>query len=587
MIRLLFLACALFAFSGLASAQMTVDQKVSDFTQLAATYAKNYGPYEWKVQTQNFDLFKVKTWLDKVKASKDDFEFMVICADYVAALNDAHDLITFPSDFQAYLGFGVDLFDGVYLIESINTQQLRPTTYPFQVGDELVSVDGVAAAKWVQDNRRYGTSANTRSTARYTSQYLTFRPQSLIPDAVNLPDRASVVIKRQSGATETYSIPWAKSGTPVYAVGPVPGLNFNADKPVIGRTLRRQDVTDIPTDDPAPDIDVQYHAAPIRELSALRLPESKMPQAIKDVLGIEQVAPLFSYPTGFTQRLGRSGFDYFASGTITVNGSRIGYIRIPTFLPSSTTAALNSFVSEVTYMQANTDGLILDVMRNPGGDACYPEVMMQYLIPTRFRTIGYEIRATAYWLGLFSYYLDLDQSFGAPTWIIKTDQALLDGMKQAYSENRGRTGPIPICGYSLDVDPATDRTGKVTGYSKPIMVVTDEMSASAAEVFAAIFQDNKRGLVYGMRTMGAGGNVSQMTGTTFSEATITVTDSLMNRKSPVVTTDNPTAPYVENIGVRPDVQVDFMTKDNLINKGKTFATGLFNDMAKYIQTGKL
>jgi hypothetical protein len=37
-----------------------------------------------------------------------------------------------------------------------------------------------------------------------------------------------------------------------------------------------------------------------------------------------------------------------------------------------------------------------------------------------------------------------------------------------------------------------------------------------------------------------------------------------------VTSDYPTAPYVENIGVRPDIEVDYMTLDNLNQKGKPF-----------------
>jgi hypothetical protein len=44
----------------------------------------------------------------------------------------------------------------------------------------------------------------------------------------------------------------------------------------------------------------------------------------------------------------------------------------------------------------------------------------------------------------------------------------------------------------------------------------------------------------------------------------------MIRKNPVMTSDFPAAPYVENIGVRPDIQIDYMTKENLLQKGKPF-----------------
>lgn len=582
MIRTAILVSALFVFSGLAGAQMTVDQKVSDFTQLAATYAKNYAPYEWKVLTQNFDLFKVKSWLDRVKASKDDLEFMDICVEYVASLNDAHDSVTFQSDFTADLGFSVDLYDGVYLIDYINRSQLRATAYPFALGDELVSIDGTPSAKWVQDNSKYGIAANARSTARFTADMITFRPQGYIPGAVNLPDRAAVVIKRQSGAVETYNIPWAKNGTPLYAVGPVPGLNFNAVKKP-GQAATRLSIDD--SGDSGDGNAVKLKPSPVPALSKMRLPEGRMRAGLKEVLGFEAVSPIFAFPTGFTLHLGRF-FDYFSSGTITVGGTKVGYLRIPTFQPDSEGAALNQFVNEIAYMQANSDGLIIDVMRNPGGDGCYAEQMLSYVMPKKFRTIGHEIRATAYWVSTFSYYLAYLEDFGADPSLIRTYQSLLNGVKQAYTENRGRTGPIPICDYTLDIDPAVDRNGKLAAYTKPIMLVTDEMSVSAAEMFAAVFQDNGRGIVYGMRTMGAGGSVGQFEGTTFSESFITLTQSLMNRKNPIVTSDFPTAPYVENIGIRPDIQADYMTKDNLLNRGKTFADGMFAAAANYIKNGK-
>jgi hypothetical protein len=583
MIRVAMLVCASFAFSGLASAQMTVDQKVSDFTQLAATYAKNYAPYEWKVLTQNFDLYKVKKWIDRVKASKDDLEFMDICVEYVASLNDAHDSVQFQSDFTADLGFAVDLYDGVYLIDYINRSQLRTTAYPFAIGDELVSIDGVATEKWVQANAKYAIAANARSTARFTADMITYRPQAYIPGAVNLPDRATVVVKRQSGTEETYNIPWAKSGTPLYAVGPVPGLNFNEARKARREVVRRA-VEETETSEP--EMDIPLKPTPLPALSRLRLPDSKVRPGMKEILKLESVPPVFAFPTGFTQRLGRSGFDYFSSGVYTTGGLKVGYIRVPTFQPSSSSAALNQFVTEIAYMQANTDGLIVDVMRNLGGDGCYAEQMLSYIMPQKFRTIGYEIRATAYWVNAISGELAYLEDIGADAWMIRTLQALLDGIQQAYTENRGRTGPIPICDWSLDIDPAVDRSGKVIAYSKPIMMVTDEISVSAAEMFAAVFQDNERGIVYGMRTMGGGGNVAEFEGTTFSEAYVTVTQSLMNRKNPIVTSDFPAAPYVENIGVRPDIQADYMTKDNLLNRGKTFADAMFAAAVNYIKNGK-
>jgi C-terminal processing protease CtpA/Prc len=120
-------------------------------------------------------------------------------------------------------------------------------------------------------------------------------------------------------------------------------------------------------------------------------------------------------------------------------------------------------------------------------------------------------------------------------------------------------------------------------YTKPAMVLADEFSASGADMFPAIFQDNGRGPVFGMRSMGAGGSVVDWDTATFSEGHTRITVSQMNRKAPVRTLEYPAAPYVENIGVRPDIAVDYMTLDNLLNGGKTFVDAFTAAMVDLIQ----
>ena len=69
--------------------------------------------------------------------------------------------------------------------------------------------------------------------------------------------------------------------------------------------------------------------------------------------------------------------------------------------------------------------------------------------------------------------------------------------------------------------------------------------------------------------MGAGGNVEAWEAGSYSLGFTNVTESLMNRKNPITTAEYPTAPYVENIGVRPDIEVDYMTADKSESEGQT------------------
>ena len=82
-------------------------QRIADLEQLAALYAKNYAPYEWKRDVLGFDLFQLTPWLQRIQHS-DDLDFQEALIEYVASLNDAHDLIAFPTTYFASLGFTVD-----------------------------------------------------------------------------------------------------------------------------------------------------------------------------------------------------------------------------------------------------------------------------------------------------------------------------------------------------------------------------------------------------------------------------------------------------------------------------------------------
>jgi C-terminal processing protease CtpA/Prc len=107
-------------------------------------------------------------------------------------------------------------------------------------------------------------------------------------------------------------------------------------------------------------------------------------------------------------------------------------------------------------------------------------------------------------------------------------------------------------------------------YAKPVLVLIDEFSTSAAEHLAALLQDNGRAKLFGKRTVGAGGAVIAVPGGPYAEGRTTLTWTLTNRSKAVSTSDYPEAPYIENIGVRPDIEYEFNTEENLRNQGKPF-----------------
>jgi hypothetical protein len=566
-------AAALALMATGAFGQLTRDQKKSDFMDVAGVYAKNYGPYEWKRDSLGVDLLNIGPWLEKVSATNNDLDFYEVMVSYVASLNDAHDFYQLPSNFTAQLNFGVDIYDGKLLVDAINRSRLPAAEFPFLVGYELVSIDGQDAEKMLDGLLQYEIAANPRSTRRLAAQLLTIHPQSVMPHAADVPEVSTVVFRRPDGSLETYRIPWTKSGLPLTTVG-----RYITPSPMIKNRLRT--AAELEADAPPEDAPPAYRR-PLLALWNCQLPD-------RAVNGFGSQFPIFvnALPASFMLRLGRAASEVFYSGTFTAGPYTIGFIRIPSYSPANPTTALAAFQKEIAFFEANTDGLIIDEMRNPGGSVSYLNQILSQLMPTTWRSIAFEVRATSSWVASISSSYESAKAEGAPQAILDQLQFIKDAIVSANSAYRGLTVPIPLDDVVIDRGPAIDDKGNAIAYDKPIMVLVDEMSASGGDAFAATIQDNARGPLLGWRTMGAGGNVVGWEGGSYSLGLIRVTQSLMNRKNPIVTSDYPTAPYVENIGVRPEIPVDYMTRDNLIGKGQSFVEAFVTAMIDHIQKSK-
>src|SRR6185436_1358257 len=92
------------------------------------------------------------------------------------------------------------------------------------------------------------------------------------------------------------------------------------------------------------------------------------------------------------------------------------------------------------------------------------------------------------------------------------------------------------------------------------------------------------------RSSGGGGSVSSWYTGFYSESISSNTNTLVVRKTPIVTAEYPAAPYVENIGARPDIALDYMTRDNLVNAGRPYVdrfTQIMLDEIKKAQSRNL
>src|SRR5260370_20648872 len=404
---------------------------------------------------------------------------------------------------------------------------------------------------------KYVPQGNPRAARRQGAQRLTSRAQSRFPHATDLGDSATVVIRRQSGSIETYTIPWIQTGK-TFEVGPIPSSRSAA----ISR-------------------EAEGETDPLQELQFSGMP----PQALDGVNGYGGRNPIFlgGLGSGFTRRLGGAAADFFYSGVFQFGNLKIGFIRIPNYAPPSQATAFQQFETEIRFMNANTDGLVIDEMRNTGGNLCFGEELARRLTACELRATGFELRA--FWRRVLSFYNAYINAVATnqPPEVVTQYQMLYQEMLAANQEGRVVTKALPLCTSSLIRQPLVASDGSLIAYTKPIMVMIDDFSTSTADSFAGMIQDSGRALLYGMRSNGAGGNNTSYDAGNYSESFVGMTLALQSRKQPIQVDGFPATQYIENVGVRPQVVNDYMTKENLLNGGATFVSQFLQTMADYIR----
>lgn len=560
------LLVGLLALAGSLGAALTEEQRVQDFQAVAALFAKSYAPANWKILALGVNLFETAPWERRVRAAKNDLEHVKVLMEYVGSLQDTHSQLTLLSNFYADLGFYCDVYDGKVILDSIDRALLPLARYPFRAGDEFVSLDGRPVLEIARELSREQGWGNPRAALRAAVGRVTFRQQWEHALAVDLPNTSTVVIKRQSGEVETYQIPWDKVGYAVRDLGAAPTPHAMSS----GIALKSTDEATPESEPLTEERTKRFYAKRVSKVADSRvfrkesmLNEDGTRSPHLSLRGFGATAPVWTVPTGFVQRLGRSSTDAFFTGTYVSQGKRIGFLRLKDFL-YLTNAQLNQLATEIVYFNNNTDGLVVDVMRNRGGYDCAVVETAAMLIPRRFEVDGVSIRPSLSWINYFDQLLLESEFYGDPQYVIDTYTFHRDLVISAYGNGRSMTGSIPSCSLGY---------GELSysfAYTKPLIVLIDDFSTSAGDMFPAMIQDNGRAKLVGMRTNGAGGNVRESAVGSWSESYTTFTESIVMRRTERTVEGFPRSPFIENVGVRPDVTLDFMTVDNVLTNGRPF-----------------
>ena len=193
------------------------------------------------------------------------------------------------------------------------------------------------------------------------------------------------------------------------------------------------------------------------------------------------------YPRDDTATLG-SIKDVLYALKKTVNGQTLGYIRLFSFEVGDTSKFVKSFTNLITKDGFPQDGLILDVRGNPGGNIRAAESLLQLFTPQRIEPELFEFINTPL---NFEICKSAPDDWGLKPWVPSIGDSVL-------------TGATFSAGFPMTSDERCNGIGQV--YYGPVVLITDALSYSATDIFAAGFQDNGVGVVLGTSgNTGAGG----------------------------------------------------------------------------------
>ncbi len=499
----------------------TKDMRVSDALAIAGIMERSYAPRALKEEF--FDLsFEAHSqkFIDDAAKDMTDEEFYVLIAKYLAAFKDAHVSWRFPSSATAYLGFKVRDVGGRLYVTSV-AKGLRDR---ISVGDELVSLDGVPALS-ARDELLEFTGMPTKESDLQTAAYvLTFRRQSFL-GFMPKKDAVKAVFSPASGGEDIeLNLLWSRNGREFARLNDE-GAGLKGEKIAVHA---KADQTDI---------------------AYALLHQGGIEKAWSDNSVEPDPKPYFDTGKDFIPR--KEG--PFPTGVFVRGDKKIGYIRLHTFATDyvSWDDALSELEEELAYFEEDTDALIIDTAENGGGNGCFMQEIASMFFDKPVKQLRQRLRANRALLANLEYRLMQDGTS-------KEDARLMEEMagRMRLALGRGElvTDAFPLCDPNEYMQPYENADGKRVSYSKPMIVTVNEMSASAADMFAVLLQDLGRAKIFGVQSMGAGGSkipAAKVIG--YSEMSLNLTAGIVLREKAVVGPNGKETYYVENTGAIPDV----------------------------------
>lgn len=539
---------------------LSESEALADYDAMISSIRSLYGPLEYKQRRFGYNFENeaaaVRT---KFSAAKTDSEKLSLFFELLRKLEDGHVSLSQPVRERYEIPIIAMPIEGKFIVS-----RMAPALAPYGIalGDEVLSIDGVTPEDALKIITKYTWFANVESD-RHMIYYFFLRP-SFIPELTPKDAFAQIKFAKPDGTVKLARIAWKKT-SPQQRVELAPKAEEdidagNADESkLVGAKSMISDVLKDRLDDMANIGDMgaaapwywnarlkrkygvtmvtperervqNFYALWTQELDIFE-PKPKAAEKIPDVLP-EVWAALYKY-----------------------NGKTVLMMRQPSYVVDDIPLQLAIYSALIEQYQPVADTLVLDQTHNPGGAVVYGESFVQLFAPNGMNSFVQFLNTDRLWFTkLSSYWTGLDPitasgSIGAR--LLSTVKNL-----ERNSEAGLRLTKDPFSFSMREVLPAAPG-GAV--WKKPVVMLVDELCGSGGDAVPMMMKANGLAKIFGNRTAGLGGSVEKVIDLPFTRASLNLTRGLFTTFKPDGSYTD--ADFIENNGVKPDIQYTHTVKD--------------------------
>ena len=501
-------------FSVFSTAETNLQKDMIGTTySVFSVFSQMYAPRDWKKEHLSWDVDEEREKIIDTVLQNPDItvkEFHRLLLSSVNQLHDYHVSLSILSSESSTLPFRVKPSYGRYFVVA---NFGSPSNFPFDLGDELIAMNGRPVDEVVQDFLKKSPAPQSLTEKMLAAFQLTSR-RAILGEEV--PKGLVNLVFRRKGETELsyFQTVWD------YNTDSLSFFGFDSKSRALARVKSESSMS----------FSSQFDVQMISE-KALLLNDgfvSGNEEAEGHRLGAKQ-SFLPEMGKVISQNLPHDFYNYIFEH----KGKKIGYVRIGTYSPpikhdskpqnllvEYTRYALQ-FQDLINEYEQKTDMLVIDQIHNPGGSLIYLYALASMLSDKPLKTprhhkalSGDDIEASIEKLIAFERIKseeDARQTFqglkylaGLPINLnfIKFYKNSLSFDIEQWKSGKNLTDPTYIVVDTLHPHPRGV-------YTKPIIVLVDELDFSGGDFFPAILQDNKRATIFGTPTSGAGGYVNK------------------------------------------------------------------------------